>query len=1071
MNVKHVVRFAFLLVLPLLVTMTATAQTRTVTGTVVDDSTKAPVAGVTIKVKDGPQTAITSDQGIFTLNVPATGAVLQYSHVNYEFGEVPVTLEGPMSIAIKRLVNSLDEIVVVGYGTQRKSHLTGAVETIKGSEVQDLPTGSLGTALAGRVLGLSVSGGLTRPGSQPTIRLRNPESVSKDGGTTTPLIVIDGMIQVTSQGLNDATLFNALDPTEIESISFLKDGAAAIYGSRAAAGAVIVTTKRGVSGKPRITYNGSYGWNQEAYRTKMMSAYDLARYINIVNGPNGANQDPNTTNSNQFFFSPDELEHYKTIDHNWLDQAWESAYNTRHTVNLSGGGEKATYFAGLSYFTQDGNLGKLDFGRWTYRAGADMTVATGLKAGLQVSGILTDAQRVNSELGGENIENDYRNLLMAPRYVPPYIDGLPVRLPGSGNNLSAYHFFEINNINNYIVNKDATSTVNLYVEYEPTFLKGLKARGSYARNTTYARTNRLGSRYALYNFDLQGENGHIYEGATPAGSQFYTNDNRVRVDNQRSQLYQANFSLSYNKSIGKHDISGLFSAERSEAESTQEEILRDNPYDDGNGQLLSGAYGPWDGRSFAYEGGTLGYVGRANYAYDDKYLAEFLFRTDASTKFAPENYWGKFFSISAGWVISKEKFFKSDVVNFLKLRYSYGKTGSDDANIWAWRQRYTFQNGQGGVFGPADAAATTGIKMERSPNRDARWSDDYKQNIGIDARFLKNRLSTTVEGFYNKARNVLVNRVANVPLTIGGSVAAQNFGASDYFGLELGMAWDDKIGSDFTYGVSARLSWYENKLVTADVNPTDLLYPWFTTRPGQSGDIGVWGYDYMGMFQTQAEVDAYIQEYGITSVFGTPVDQLRPGSFYYRDVRGPLQSDGTFAGPDGIIDNNDQIKLANKSSNHWGLGSTIKFGYKGFNFESVITGSWGGWAEMDGRTLLQRNISNLYQNGVAYWSDIYDPELNPGGRYPNPFYSAINLAPRSDFWRVGSFRLRMRNVNLNYSIPKHIVNKANINSARVVFTVLNPINFYNPFSYRDADNAWDNYPILRTYSLGLNLSL
>ncbi|HMR85424.1 MAG TPA: SusC/RagA family TonB-linked outer membrane protein, partial [Niabella sp.] len=630
------------------------AQTKTVTGTVVDDSTQAPISGVTITVKNAPQSAVTNQDGVFTLNVPTGGAVLEYSHIGYELGAITVSGDGPLLIKMTKLSTSLDEVVVVGYGTQKKSHLTGSIESIKAAEVQDLPTGNLGAALAGRVLGLSVSGGISRPGVQPTLLLRNPESISKDGGTTTPLIVIDGVIQVTSQGLNDATMFNNLDPTEVETISFLKDGAAAIYGSRAANGAIIVTTKRGAIGKPRITYNGSYGWNEEAYRTKMMSAYELARYINIVNGPNGANitnKDDRTR-----FFSQDELDHFKTVNHDWVDQAWKKAQNTRHTVNLSGGADRATYFGSISYFNQNGNLGSMDYDRWTYRAGTDAIVATGLKVGLQVAGVLTDNKKVFSKIGGENVENDYRMMLMAPRYVPTSIDGRPAKMPGStsSNNISGYHFFELDDNNNYTKEDQSTSTINFYAEYEPNFLKGLKLRGSYARNTDFSRYERLGSRYMLYRFNLSGENQHIYEGATVRDSAYYTNDNRLGFSTTRSKLTQANFVMSYNKQIGLHEISALFSAERSETETTQEDVSRENPYPGSNGQILTGASGTIDGRSFKYEGGNLGYIGRLNYAYNSKYLAEFLFRTDASTKFAPENYWGRFYSLSAGWVISKE---------------------------------------------------------------------------------------------------------------------------------------------------------------------------------------------------------------------------------------------------------------------------------------------------------------------------------------------------------------------------------------------------------------------------------
>lgn len=1041
------------------------AQQVTVSGRITDSKTTLPLVGATIKVKNDKASTVSDLNGNFSIVAPSSESIISVTYIGYAVYEVKAG-DGNLSIQLSNVSGDLNEVVIVGYGTQKKVHLTGAVTSIRGSEVEDLPVSNLGAALTGRLLGVSVSGGTSRPGSQAQLTIRNPVSLAKDGGNNNPMYIIDDVIQVTAQGLNDATLFNSLDPSEVESISILKDGAAAVYGSRAANGAILVRTKRGIAGKPRISYSGSYATNDEVYRTKMMSAYELARYINIVNGPYGADAPVNNNN----FFGDDELEHYKTINHDWLDQAWKSAYNTRHALNLSGGAEKATYFANVSYYAQDGNLGRLEYGKWTYRAGVDATVAAGLKAGLQVAGYHQNSSRVNSEVGGENIENEYRNLLKAPRYVPPYIDGLPVKLPGpGGNNIAAYHFFELNKLNNYIDAEQGNLAFNLSLEYEVPWVKGLKARGTYARNKTTSRDSRIGTGYRLYTFALGGTAQHIYEDATnPTGANFQ-NDNRVRFSSINSLLVQSNFILSYNRQFGKHSFSGLFSVERSEAESSQEDVYKENPSSFTNGQFNT-AFGAIDGRTFAYEGGNLGYIGRVNYNYDSRYIGEFLFRSDASTKFAPNNYWGKFYSLSAGWVISEESFFKVRSIDFLKLRYSIGLLGKDDTRAWQWRQRYTPQNGKGGVFGGDNNPANIGMKMEVSPNPDATWSDDFKQNLGIDARFLNNRLSATVELFYNKATNMLLERTANVPVTVGGSIASQNYGEMNFFGYELAIGWNGTIGKNFTYGIDTRFSWSDNKVIRGDYNTFSLLSPW-NARPGRSQDIGKWGYDYLGMFTTQAEIDGYVSKYNIVSVFGTAAADLKPGMLYYADVRGALQPDGTFAGPDGIIDNNDQIQLKGRASNHYSFGTTLRAGFKGINFECVIAGSFGGWSEMDARSLLQTNISNLNANGPGYWGDVYDPSLNPTGRYPNPYWDDISLSPVSDFWSVNSLRMRIVNASLSYSLPKRITDLVKISNARFILSVLNPVNLYNPFDYKDPDSGWDNYPVLRTISLGVNVTL
>ncbi|RYF99158.1 MAG: TonB-dependent receptor, partial [Chitinophagaceae bacterium] len=359
------------------------------------------------------------------------------------------------------------------------------------------------------------------------------------------------------------------------------------------------------------------------------------------------------------------------------------------------------------------------------------------------------------------------------------------------------------------------------------------------------------------------------------------------------------------------------------------------------------------GSTSANEAGTLSYVGRANYAYANKYLAEFLFRTDASTKFAPENYWGQFYSGSVGWVVSEESFFKVPAINYLKIRYAAGVLGNDQTKPWLWRQRYTTQDGKGAVFG-GNTASSTGLKMEASPNRDASWSTEYKNNLGIDGRILNNRLSFNVEAYFNAARNILLERTANIPFSVGGTSASENFGSANYYGYELGLNWDDKIGEEFRYGVGVRFGWSDDKVLVGNFNDNDILKPW-NPKPGESSDNGKWGYDNLGMFKTADEVTNYVNQYKITQVFGTPATQLKPGTLYYRDVRGALQSNGTFAGPDGIIDENDQIQLTKKASNHYGFGITLKAGYKGFSVDAILAGSFGGWSEIDERKAL--NVS------------------------------------------------------------------------------------------------------------------
>lgn len=1028
-----------------------------------------PLPGVSIKQKGSKTTSTTDQNGIFRLNLPTGNEVLIFSYVGFKSQEVALDGRRSIEVVLQEDNSALDEVVVVGYGEQKRIHLTGAVSTIKGEELEDLPVSNVGAALQGRVLGVGVSGGTRRPGNAATLTLRNPMSVSKDGGNNQPLYVIDGVIQVNSQGAPDNSLFNSLVSSEIEAMSFLKDGAAAVYGSRGANGVVLVTTKKGQKGAPRISYNSNYGIADESYRTKMLNAYEFAQMINIMNGPYGANADTSDVNR---FFSQDELDHFQNINYDWLDPAWSAAFNMNHSLNISGGTDRATYFANVSYYQQEGNLASLDYDRWNFRAGTNVDVAKGLNLGLQVSGNTAQQVKTFNKVSGENDDNDYRTLLTAPPYVPMYIDGLPVRIPGR-NDVSRYHYYEIQRLNNLSDNRNKTLTFNVSAEYKVPFVEGLSARLNYGRNISGGRTGRVGTYYDLYTFNRTGRHEHIYDqGATVNEPVRVNNDNRISIINDNAESYQANFTLNYAHTFGKHSVSGLFSVEKGESESFREDLRRGDPLLESNGQLNT-AFGEIEGETARYESGTLSYVGRANWSYADKYMAEFLFRSDASTKFAPENYWGKFYSLSAGWVLSSEEFFSSETINFLKFRYSFGLLGKDDTRAWQWRQRYTYQNGYGGVFGESNNSVPTsiGMRMEASPNRNATWSTDYKHNFGVDARFLDNRLSTTAEFFFNRGTNMLLEPTGNMPITIGGSIAAENFAAIDMFGTELEIGWDDKAGADFRYGASLRFSWYDNKVRIGNFNDQDIKYPW-NPQPGHSSDNGMWGYDYLGMFRSQEEVDTYVNQNNITQVFGIDAENLVPGMLYYRDVRGQLQADGTFAAPDGVIDENDQIRLSSRKSNPYGVATTLRAGYKSLNLNVVISGSFGGYREYDGasRESARNNISESSQNKPAFWNDIFDPELNPGGKYPNPYWDDVNLSPTSEFWRVNSLSLQVRNINVSYSLPGKWTNALGISNARAYVTAVNPFNLYNPFDFKDPDNAFDVFPVLRTYSFGVNFT-
>lgn len=1120
MNVKHVLRFAFLFLLPLFVTMTAAAQTRTVTGTVVDDSTKAPIPGVTIKVKDGPQTAITNDQGSFTLNVPATGAVLQYSHINYEFGELPVKLEGPMNISMKRMENSLDDVVVVGYGTQRKGNITGSVATVDLQKLTDMPVASITEALRGQIPGVNVSGGSTRPGQMPTLSVRQQFNWGKDNGGTIPLVVIDDVIQVDpTTGLPSLDRFNQLDLSEVESITVLRDASAAIYGSRASQGAVIVKTKRGKAGPPRISYSGKFETNNAVSHGKVMNAYEYGVYANRIGKALGWNADQTFSNA--------ELEAMRSLKYDWLGNDWRAANAMQHSLDVSGGSTNATYFAGASYYTQGANLGSQDFNRWTYRAGTDIKVLSGLRLGATIAGANTSLEksqtgiRVTDGYGGGSLEqNDYAILLHMPQYIPWVynINGVdqyvspamgPNKLVGNvrGNGaLGNWNYYALLNNGSKQVDDNFNYNANFSLQYDLPFIKGLSFKFNYgiaqASNTgEQVRMPMLMVRNRLGN---KADN-HLYTSSTSWDPPVLNDvSSRVMYDNLNTKNQQTNFFITYDKKFGGHSVSAMATVEKVINSSVMRRQIWNNPkpgvY---NGVSVStlGDIDQQNSYSNRNEGGSLSYLGRVNYDFKSRYLLQFVFRTDASSRFAPENYWGFFPGVSAGWVISDEGWYKhsstSGWLNYLKLRASLGRTGNDNIKPWKWLQLYSILPSSGIAFGPAGTTTgggnfTTGITPEVTPNPDIRWDRTIQRNVGLDMAFLNRRLSLTFDAYYNTSTDVLTDMAGaiNVPITVGGAFAEQNYSAIKAWGTEVSATWKDNI-NDFNYSVGMNFGIGNNKVTRYLDQPFDYPAAMAVRRDvGQSTIFPTWGYKTWkgtsggdGMLRTDADIDAYWAYLtqnaansgvpGATPKFFNVSDKsgLKKGMLVYEDVAGQLDANNkTVAGPNGIIEaNQDFVKL--RSGMTYSINTNLNFSWKGIALQALLTTSWGGANTLD-YIKQGTGSTNAMWSPTVYLTDMYDETDNPGGKYPNMAYYDDFGGTNSDFFLMPTFRMFIRSLSLGYTLPKTFVQKAKLQNARVFLSGVNLWDFYNPYpkKYRNMyDDPRAPYPTLRTWALGINL--
>lgn len=1101
MSRKYII-FNLCLVFLLAFTLSAYAQnTRTVTGTVVDDLGE-PIIGAAVKVVDSPVGTVTDIDGNFSLSVKE-GSKLTISFIGY-IAQTITNLNNPKVVLLED-VAKLDEVVVVGYGTQKMKNVTGAIETLSTDEIKDLSVGSLGDALSGMMSGLHVSSGGGRPGSTPSLQIRQssintsvtPSSTRGGDADPSPLYVIDDFISTEEA-------FNNLDVSEVESITVLKDASAAVYGARAAYGVILVKTKRGKVGTPTISYNGQFGFTDALKLPKMLSAYDYGRIYNAARAAGTSTGESESDNVRTQYFQADELDAMRGLNYDLVDKEWSAAWTQRHSLNINGGTDKATYFAGASYFSQEGNMGRLDYDRWNFRAGVNANIGKWTKASFQISGDMGEQNNARNGISGGGTDADFNSLMTHLPFVPDYIGGRPVVYTGMQNvssNLTAvqlYNYRAVQNSPDNTENQTNNMSINGSLEHDFGWFKwtkGLKLKASYSRNIVNGKSNNIGTKIDVYRLlNRGGSGGHLYTGddidldESNFGTFTLDNGNLLTRTMNKTDSYQMNLTLSYARQFGLHNISGLFSIEKAESEYEYVTGNITDPFSFTDGQSNSTATGATQTTTFSRtESGMLSYIGRLNYSYADKYLFEFLLRSDASTKFAPENYWGMFPSWSAGWVMSEESWFNKEKlgIDFLKIRGSFGILGRDNIQPWLWTQLYSRNADKGPIFGTsANTSSGSSFQMpQRGVNRDVHWDKTYKTNFGIDVRMLDNRFGITLDAYYDMGRELFTTFTGTsfYPTTVGTQATPENFGEIDTYGVELTLNWKDKIGKDFSYWVKLTTGYSDNKIKEAGFPAT----PGFDAIVrGERSDRGVWGYECLGMFRSYQEIEEYFATNNITSYLGNSKENIHPGTLIYRDVRGQRNADGSYGEKDGVIDENDYVKISHRASNPYGLTMNFGASYKNFSFSAQFGASWGAYALMQ-TNLRQESYNNMeYKNVSAIWKDMYVYEdvldangnvtaaMNRNAKYPNLKYSAIN-GQASTFWKVSAASIRLRNLTVAYSLPKEWMKPLGISSCRLNLTCQNLLSFYNPYD----GGVWDtwagtygNYPNLRKFTLGVNVS-
>lgn len=1016
---------------------TTNQQSKQVKGTIVD-ATGMPVIGANVMVKGTTNGTITDMDGNFSLEAPV-GATLVVSYIGLANQEVKA-VGNNLTITMKEDAEALDELVVVGYTSQKKGLLAGSVETTKFDEsLAQIPVSSPSAVLAGKMAGVKVSTPSGEPGSQPGVSVRTGTTWN----TSPMLYVIDGAVL-------DANAFANLSATEIETVTVLKDAAsAAVYGARSDAGVVLVTTKRGKEGKPSINYTANFSADFATQEVELTNLYEAGLLVNQEYKNFGL------TAPTGIAWSDEELEWAKNLPnhgYNTMDEVWNTPYVMNHSLSVSGGSEKIKYFAAANYFTQKGFLASTDYDKLNLR----MNITADITKDLQLYASISNTNTSTSSAPTEGTGATYGKSRIAFNYMPVYSsDG--TKYIGDGwayGNVAA----AANGASGY-ENKDwMNPIVNISITYKLPWVNGLSLKASYmgswenTRKKSYRRTEKF------YYPVSSGANGHIknvddvnltryYESSETAGlwggSEWWTDQ-------------QLNFQVNYDRTFGKHHVNAAFVYE----------ATNNLYYGISNGRKFFPLYQTdqwWAASSSAdaleagggpdTETGRASYVWIGNYDYDNKYIFNLSMRYDGSMKFAPDQRWGLFPAGSAAWVISSEPFLQNnDKVTFLKLRGSVGLTGNDAVGGWQWQESYSTGNAY--MFGD-NLSKYYGLKYGSLVNTDLTWEKSLSYNVGVDYEFWKH-LHGSVEYWYKHTYDILGTRQNTLPTTFSRSLPAENYGIVNAQGIDFSVGWRDRTG-DVDWYADLNMSYGWNEVVEKDYS--NGLLDWEIPVGRSTNYIAAYeGYIIRSEEQLK-EFQAKNPNYGTGPTGGLPI---QVGSFVYVDKSGP---DGK---PDGIIDKYDK-EILYGNTNPIYLGLNLGATWKNLSIEATFTGKLKNPKNFG-------SIKSLYDIGPQMankeWiTNSFSPE-NPDALLPLPApndYRSYGWTD-VDYWYEDASYIRLSNLNIGYTFNFEQPLGNAISSIKLFATGTN-LFYWSSFKHWDPERGTDmDYPIMRTLGGGVSVN-
>ncbi len=1006
-----------------------------IVGSVLDDNGD-PVIGASVNVKGNPELAVVTDlDGNFSLAGVPAGATLEISYVGYQPREVAVADGKTMySITLRPRASQLEEVVVVGYGAQRRVDLTGSVATIGADALADRPVTNATNALAGLAPGLTVtnSGGNTPGYESQTIRVRGMGTLND----AAPLVVVDGMTGIAISDLN---------PQDIESISVLKDAASsAIYGSRAANGVILITTKHGTESAPRLTYSGNVAFETVAKRLNLVT--DYADFMEIQNAAlimNG--QAPR--------FSQGKIDEWRndagrnpTIYPNtdWQDHIYRNpSVVQNHNIGITGGGRRVRYNVSLGYVNNPGIIYYTDYSRYQLRSNLDVNIKPWLTVGTNLFGYVdsNNPSSENAAAGGDVIFGSG-----AFNTVP----GMTLYDPATGlyGGIQNPEEENVSNFNPYrrqwfykteFPTKTRRGVAKLYARVQP--IKGLTVQGSYTYNYWTRRVEQHLTDRDLYRFTADGPV-LLREGVVRTYIRRYNYANTYR---------SSDITASYSFNISKLEGSVLAGASQEYNKYENEQFLKYDLIDDQLTSIDAAATNGPIGGNFT-EWSMRSYFGRLNLNWDNKYLLEANLRADGSSKFAPGERWGYFPSVSAGWRLSEERFMRgaSSWLNNLKMRASYGSLGNNATTSY-----YMYQS----LFATANyilnGNIAGGFAQTVLSNPKLSWEKTYMTNVGVDFSMLNSRLSGSVEAYSKDTKGILISLPA--PLEHGtATVPNQNAGEVNNKGFEVDLHWADRIGR-VNYNVGFNLGFVNNKVTKfqGDVSSINGVYKIQEGRP--INQLYVVTVD--RIVRDQADLD-YVQSLvDANPAYFATFQRPELGDFLYADANG-----------DGVLDNDDRVEIGYGALPRLTYGLNIGAEWNGFDFAMFLQGVGDYKVYYNNQAF--RFVTVM---GQSLNKDITDNAWTPENPYASTYPVLRNNADgrnniASDAFVHNAAYLRCKNIQLGYTVPQRITRKFFVEKLKVYCSI---DNLFTITSFPGLDPeiaAGVGYPSIRQYSVGLNVS-